>query len=414
MPNILKYARWGLLVLAYCISYMIPRSKNIWIFGSWAGQKFADNSKYLFLYTVRNHPEIRAIWLTHSRKVAQKLSEEGYEVYEAFSVKGFLFSMRAGRVIVSSLIGEVNEYVLGRAKKIQLWHGTALKRIRYDDEIHFVPAISSDYKNANNLRTLIIRPGSMISKVRFSDFDVFIAASEESRQKLSSAFSVKTDMVYVTGQPRNDALLGADWLSPDEDDYLANIKGQVSYQYVFTYLPTFRDTHLGNPDLLERYNFDTYSIQQILERLNAILIMKGHFADKQLNLPTPEGVLKRIYSPSDEELPDVYPVLKHTDILITDYSGVYFDYLLLNRPIIFAPFDIHEYVEKDRKLYYDYNEVTPGPKAKDWREVFRLIEEVLEKDEWKQQREHTCDIFNNFRDCRSSERVFKLLQQVLG
>lgn len=106
-------------------------------------------------------------------------------------------------------------------------------------------------------------------------------------------------------------------------------------------------------------------------------------------------------------------MLTQTHVLITDYSGVYFDYLLLNRPIIFAPFDINEYVERDRKLYYDYQKVTPEPKARDWPEVFRLLEEVMQKDDWKEEREAICDLFNKSKDDRSSERVFQLVQELL-
>jgi len=119
-------------------------------------------------------------------------------------------------------------------------------------------------------------------------------------------------------------------------------------------------------------------------------------------------------SSEDEELPDIYPLVKETDILITDYSSIYFDFLILDRPIIFAPFDIEQYVKSDRALYYDYYDVTPGPKAKNWPEVFRQIEEEIQEDHWKTKRNIICHRFNKYVDNKSSERVFKVIQDLLN
>ncbi|GAF81339.1 unnamed protein product, partial [marine sediment metagenome] len=242
-------------------------------------------------------------------------------------------------------MGDVNKYAVGRAKKVCLYHGTPLKRIGYDDEIAYP---LSYLKGASNVRKFVARLANKIDPNRRWSFDMLIASSEESKQNHCSAFRVESNRVYVTGYPRNDALLDTGWPNSRKIDYIDSIKNEVVYEYVFTYLPTFRDSHRGNPNLFVRYNFDTNAIHQILERLNAILIVKPHSADNKLNLPADEKTMQRIYSASDEELPDIYPILSQTDVLITDYSGVYFDYLLLNRPIIFAPFDINQYVKEDR------------------------------------------------------------------
>jgi len=57
------YMRQILFYIMYYVSCVTPRNRNIWIFGSWQGGKFADNSKYLFLYVKREHPEIRPLKL---------------------------------------------------------------------------------------------------------------------------------------------------------------------------------------------------------------------------------------------------------------------------------------------------------------------------------------------------------------
>jgi CDP-glycerol glycerophosphotransferase (TagB/SpsB family) len=153
--------------------------------------------------------------------------------------------------------------------------------------------------------------------------------------------------------------------------------------------------------------------------LSAILIIKTHafftahpcdgYTDTDLN----ETRFERIFSPSDEDLPDIYPLLRESAVLITDYSSVYFDYLLLDRPIIFAPFDLQLYTTAERELFYDYDQVTPGPKAKDWPDVLRLLREAMQNDSWSDERRKVCTRFNKFKDSNNSERVFQAFSRLL-
>jgi len=94
--------------------------------------------------------------------------------------------------------------------------------------------------------------------------------------------------------------------------------------------------------------------------------------------------------------------------LITDYSSVYFDFLLTDRPIIFAPFDYDSYIAKDRELYYDYDKVTPGPKCKDWDEVLDWIEKFKTNPSlYQKERAKAKDKFHKYKDNKNSRRVFK-------
>ena len=401
MPKVIKLLQCIVFLPIYCVSFIVPRNRNIWIFGSWGGQKFADNPKYLFLYVKRNHPEIRPILLSHRAKVVKELTRKGYEAYKAFSPKGFLYSLRAGCAVVSHDLQDINCFAIGRARIIELWHGTPLKKMLHDSNLH---------RENNKLRTKIIDLKDRISPFTLLRCDAFIAASEETKEKLVSAFRGDKDRLHITGYPRNDALFDTEWLTDNQCDYLGGIKNKVAFKYVITYLPTYRNLGKKEIDLFEKYGLKINAAQQMLRRLNAIFLIKAHSG--KLNLPTVGKNLGRVYVPSNDELPDIYPLLKETDILITDYSSVYFDYLLLNRPIIFTPFDIEEYT-KGNGLYYDYEEVTPGPKARDWPEVFNFIQEALQNDCWKEEREAVCNRFNKFRDAESSKRVFEAIKEML-
>lgn len=400
----LRYICYIPLLPVYYISLIIPKNKKLWIFGSWFGRKFADNSKYLFLYVKKNHSEIRAIWLTHNQVVIRELRDNGYEVYNKYSLKGFWYSMVAGCVIICQSLEDVNKFVIPKAIKVQLWHGVPLKKLCYDNKLklHY----GKLYRILKKLRNLIL---PFMAKI--INYNLCIALSEEGKINISSAFRLDKHRISIAGHPRNDALFNTSWLLPNRCYYLYNIKNKIDFKYVFTYLPTWRKNN--KIDLFSKYNFNIYVLNKILKSLNAIFIAKAHYITHKLNLNVNKKFLQRVFIPSDDEMPDIYPLLKETDILITDYSSVYVDYLLLNRPIIFAPFDINEYLSEDRELYYDYNEITPGPKAKDWSEVFKIMQDVIKEDSWKRQRESVCKRLNKFTDNKNSERVFNVIQKEL-
>ncbi len=106
----------------------------------------------------------------------------------------------------------------------------------------------------------------------------------------------------------------------------------------------------------------------------------------------------------------VAEILPLADMLITDYSSIYFDYLLTNKPIIFTPFDYEKYITKDRELYYDYNEVTPGPKCNDWNEVLEWIKKFEENSNLFQEKRYK--IKNKFHKYQDNKRCGKVINAI--
>jgi CDP-glycerol glycerophosphotransferase (TagB/SpsB family) len=391
----------------YLISGFVPRKKSIWIFGSWDGKKFADNSKYLFLYVHHKQPEITGVWLSRNKTILTDLRAHGYKAYYMHSLRGILYSMRAGCIIFSVGVSDVNLYTTKGTKSVQLWHGTPLKKLELAQG-HQTPTRRSSY--ARRLIDEGLRPNK--------NYDVVIATSDESKQTMKTVFSDARE-IAVTGYPRNDVLLGAPWLSNLNAEYVRRIKRELDFQFLFLYLPTYRQEASRELDLFARYGFEANTVNQTLRELNAILVIKTHLYfkvhpyDRQADSDSEGARFERIFTPSDEDLPDIYPLLREAAVLITDYSSVFFDYLLLDRPIIFAPFDLQQYITADRELFYDYDQVTPGPKAKNWPAVLSLLREAVKDDSWKAERRKVCTRFNKFKDNNNSERVFQVIYRLL-
>ena len=410
--NVKKYLKilgkaffYLIMDIVWLISYIIPKDKNLWIFGSWFGNKFADNSKYLYLYIKKYHPEIRAIWLSKNINVINKLRKEGYEAYKTYSFSGFLYSMKASCVIVSTGLNDVNQFAIARSKKVQLWHGTPLKKIGYDNTY-----FSSLLGKTSKFKIAILKLFFFLS----DSYDLIVATSSESKKKMISAFRVDESKVIVTGYPRNDAIYSTGWLNSLGFDYIERLKGRIDFKYVFAYMPTCRGIGYVGIDLFSKYNFDIQLMQNILENLSGVLIIKLHHYNSFKNGINNFSSSNRIFIVSDQELQDIYPFLKQVDVLITDYSSVYFDFLLLNKPIIFAPFDINEYKATTDELYYNYEEVTPGPKARDWDEVINYMYEAIKRPkEYEDKRLKVNKMFNFYNDDRNSERVFNEMLKLI-
>ncbi|MCE7697904.1 MAG: CDP-glycerol glycerophosphotransferase family protein [Methanobacterium paludis] len=170
---------------------MIPKNENLWVFGAWFGEKYADNSKYLFEYVNENRPEIRAVWLTKNKEAMKLIKEKGYEVYLKNSIKGYGLSFKAGTGILSNSINDVIPYTCGRMKIIQLWHGSPLKKIMMD-----------------NTKTHLFQNKLILNLFPFFKKDytakMYIAPSEEVKNRIVSAFRVTDQKVKITGYPRND------------------------------------------------------------------------------------------------------------------------------------------------------------------------------------------------------------------
>jgi CDP-glycerol glycerophosphotransferase (TagB/SpsB family) len=378
------------------IGLIVPKNNKVWIFGCSSGGYYKDNSKYLFEYVSRM-PSYRAIWLTKNPLVFNKLKSTDKECYYFYSLKGIFYSIIAKVIFISYSYDDVGVFCYLfpiKTKIVQLYHGTPLKRLKYD--------------NCSKINNLI---RFMLLGYIGRKFDYMFSSSDLATEKLNMFFQSDKKKFIVTGYPRNDAL------ALDHDiQFLEKIRRNAKYDKVILYLPTYRNYQNNNFNLLNDFGFEDKMMTNLLKKHKAILLIKLHPEDykksKSILDDLQDSHSIRIISDQDIDS-DVYPLLTKTDILITDYSSVYLDFLMLDRPIIFAAFDREMYESHDRGFYFNYDKVTPGYKATNWREVCLRLEDALKVDKHKGLRLKLRDKMIKYPDGRSCERVFKYLEAKL-
>ena len=116
-----------------------------------------------------------------------------------------------------------------------------------------------------------------------------------------------------------------------------------------------------------------------------------------------------------DEYENTQELMLLSDCLITDYSSIFYDYLLLDRPIIFIPYDIEKYTNRMGKFAGDYNDETPGIKISKQIEFKNYISTIINnKDVFQAKRKKLCKLAHEHIDGNSSERVFQVMQGFLS
>lgn len=385
MINYIKYFIYFLFTPFWWIQLIIPRKKNTWLFGAWYGKKFADNTKVLFEYVVKHNPEIVPIWLTHDQEIYNNLCAKGLQVAKINSLKAIYYSLTASKIIVSSGKVDVNRFFINGATIINTWHGAPMKKIGLDDK----------FANTNKTKDFIFK--LFFPFIWEYNVDFVVSTASTFSNKMGSAFNLPENRVLETGYPRCDL-----FFKQDKHRLTLNINKQFNSPNKIIYLPTFRSVKdRFNP--FKSFNFNESDWCKFLESSNSVLISKGHFVDKYIGATTN---CKRLIHISDNDVPELNEFLKDCDLLITDYSGVYFDFLLTDKPIILSPFDFDDYVSNSRQLYFNYEDIACGPIAKSWDEILDLLKDVsalTNNQEYFKQK----SLFNKYHNANNSERLVK-------
>jgi len=401
-----KISYWVINAILNYIIRLVPRNKKIWIYGSWLGYKYQDNSKYMFEYVNKTNSGIKHIWITKNKNIVNYLQRKGYEAYYYLSLKGLYYQIRAGVVFFTNSHHDINDLnLISGAYKVSLWHGMPLKRLYWDDRVDLP---------SNKLFKHIKLCLKMIKWNIYSNVsrDLTIASSNFCLNSFRSAFRLKnTDDVLLVGQPRNYILLTSKY-DYDKKKFLSSLNiniGNNNFK-IITYMPTYR----RSDRLIERQNnlikelLSNYKLQTILKEFNCILLVKFHeLANNDIKL------IDNVYFLNNDQI-DVQELLKMTDILVTDYSSCFIDYALVNRPIIFLANDIKEYERFENGFYVDYYLLAGKLLAQSVDEFVFILKDILTKNlDYYENIKYINSLFNEFESSNSCSIIVDYIKSKL-
>lgn len=375
----------------YILSFLIKKRHDIWIFGSWFGMKYSDNTKYFFEHCYCQHyGENRYIWIYKSRAVKEKIINAGsiYECYYYLSLKGIYFQLIAGRVFVTqSVVSDLLPAAISENTIIyQLWHGLPLKKIMYDSlkpgaMKNFITKLFPYLRHRQNF--LIVPHG------RLGDI-------------MRDAFRLTEHNVIRSGQPRVDVFYDVKHKSRSDlfnVIYMPTFRGEVNSEFKL-----FKDVGLINLNK---------ALSDIGVSLDVRLHPVNKFSEQDIQLI---NVCSNINISTCD---DIYEKIADYDLLITDFSSVYFDFLISGKPIIFAPFEIESYLMNDRELYFGYTDATLGPYLVSWPEIVDRIKVFSSLGSQLDEYYNSYNaLFDNFLgeekynlNVRCSERLYRAIEQ---
>lgn len=375
------------LLFTACLEHFgqIRPDSHIWLFSSTDNSHYNYNSRYLFEYVKENLPEITPLFVINDPELRNSLSSKYGKQYfiETESIQGIRQALSAGVWFTSA---GLPAYGIGLHKKrliINLWHGVPLKKIALLDP---------NLKKAARI---------YFKKIFSENYTCILTTSHELIPLMARSFAVSEDKIKVWGQPRNDGLF--------QKNDCREILGQLfpdlpEYTKTVLYAPTFRD--YGQVQLFPFKDFDQEQLEAFLEEKNMLLFIRTHVAEQGSAAPY---LGKRIRFLGNEQAEDVTGILNIFDCLITDYSSIYIDYLLTDKPMIFLPYDRQQYLD-GRGMNFDYDDVTPGPKPETFNDFLDALSP--KEDFWKSERTRVNRLFNEIQHPCAADICNKVLKMI--
>ena len=399
-------------IIRYWRNTFKPKDNSVWVFSGFKKKSYLDNTKYLYEYVVKNHPEIQAYWVTNDDSLVSELNSQSMPVVKMNSKEGRELIAHAGvgftdhfRMSDFNAMDGLND----RLKIVQLWHGVGLKAIgdlgntdvpgvRFSDDILASPTDGFVRKIIKHIRYFIYAPHREL----FEHYYALVCPGEERILQIADPWHIPHDACLIAGHPRNELL---------------HTTNPSKHPCKIIYAPTYRWNVRCEKRMIKMLTDAAPAIQGHMEKIDGALTVRLHphtWRDYKYALKQLADKYDRILL--DEEK-DVYSNLGEYSILISDYSSIAYDFVLVDRPVVFFAFDLDDFTEQECKLNYDYESYSPGFHTSTWQETLDAIETYINDpsvhSEWRS------DVRSEFYDMRcndenNSERIVSALKSRLG
>lgn len=368
-----------------------PTEEKTVVFESFLGRQYGCSPKALFLEMVRNsaYAEYEKIWMFTCPDKYKSLEKYPKTKVVKYGSKDYCEGYARAKYWITNY-----HLSKGIEKKedqiyVQTWHGTPLKKIGCD--VPKTELLTGDRKRAYKEYE---REGRII--------DYMPSPSAFYSEKVASAFKLGAQAtVLETGYPRNDALFT--W-SQNKCNKIKKKLHLTNEKRVILYAPTWRDDqHTAGTGYTYQLGIDFDALKENLEEEWVILFRAHYLISSSFDFAKYEGFVRNVSEYDD--INDLYLV---SDMLITDYSSVFFDYANLKRPMLFYMYDYEKYKNQLRDFYFDISEI-PGPVIKREKDISEDIQKLWEQFIYDEKYERFNNKFNPFQDA-CSERV---LQEII-
>ncbi|MHA1246288.1 MAG: CDP-glycerol glycerophosphotransferase family protein [Candidatus Thorarchaeota archaeon] len=367
--------------------FLYPKDDYLIVFGSNSGRLMTGSPLALFEY-VRNHSNrFRGVFFQREPKERDQIGPRSLR---------HLLTFLSARYIVSSHGLSDFSFLRASSRKVHVatWHGII-------------------FKGAGFLCKLT--PNEIRNSIEYSScVDIVLSASVYDAAMLCFAHRHPPDRPKLTGHPRNDQLLRS------HDDVKSRLKRHIprvpQAKVAILYAPTFRDSSTGSKQSVVKLfpfdDFDERTLSEFLESHSAILLVRKHIHGKLQGQPTDD---ERVFNFGFDVCPDVNSVLSDIDILVTDYSSIAYDFLLLDRPIVLIPYDLEEFQRRRGFVGGDYEFWAPGKIVRSMREFMDYVEHVLstKRDPLAEKRRALRRVLHSHQTANSCHYVLEVMEEHL-
>lgn len=299
---------------------MMPLNNNMVLINSNNGRSFGDNPRAIFEELVHQKRRLEYV-IVSDNDLSNSLKEENIHTVRYMSLK-YLFYLATSKYWIININAYSGSVPRKKQVFVQTWHGTPLKRI------------GNDIIDSRKQEKLEWAKDA-------SNWSYFISNAQISNANYESAFNLSGKKILAYGLPRNDRLVNDTTI---KDDFRKH-RNIAKDKKIILYAPTYRDDHKPiefDYELFSEKLSDKYYLLINYHRLYQF-DTKSKFDNIEVNSTL-----------------TIEECMKISDILITDYSSVFFDYSMLDKPMIFFPYDLEDYRNKNRGFYYDYEDLVPG------------------------------------------------------
>ena len=327
--------------------------------------------------------------------IKDALKKQNISILEPNRWLTFYHILTAGVFVLSHVPRDAHLSLKNKNRKILgLWHGVAFKNI--ESQMISVPESKME----------LIKNNAKL-------YDLMVASSEADKNYIAKSFLVDESIIDVTGLPRYDLLKSSysvDKFLQRQKDKLNNI---ILNKKFILYAPTFREKNDSAFDQI--CNEEWVRLNELLEKSDIILGLRPHSYDNK-KPPIITEKMTHIVWLSQEEFTESNLILQFVDFLVVDFSSIWIDYLLLNRPILGFAKDFEHYCDNERGFAHNFEETFPDLFAHNFDDfivnLMKLIESNISEKNYKFAKEkfHKHSLDTSFSDTlASSLKKLKIL-----